>query len=419
MGRRMSSLESLAPDQRAVVALVLQQGRSYDDIAALLGIPADAVRARAHAGLDALAPANGLPPEVTGPIADYLLGQQPAGDAEATRGLLAESAPPAHGRPAWASGDVAPTPLPRPRRSRAQRAVGGRCGGGARSDGGARAAAAPRARGGAAAGQAPPASSKLGGALLIAAVIAVVGVVLFLVLRGGDDSGGEQEASATPAATRRRPPPRSRRSPTRSRCAGRGRQGQGHDDRVPAGRAAPVRHPGPGPAASRDTAAYAVWLTGPGGKARRLGFTNPVGEDGALGIQGPSEKDLAAFPALRDVRERRRVAGDLGDRQAAAQRGALRQAARRPRAATDGTARHVDAARAGSGAGRVSNDAGAGSTPPAPGAAGRGADHRVAVAGLRAARRSARSGCRAGTPGMPMAPERPPGGSTPRVVWIA
>ena len=51
------------------------------------------------------------------------------------------------------------------------------------------------------------------------------------------------------------------------------------------------------PPSSQDSS-YAVWLTGPGGKARRLGFTNPVGEDGKLGIQGPSEKDLAEFPKL-------------------------------------------------------------------------------------------------------------------------
>ena len=100
MRARMASLEPLAPDQRAVVSLVLQQGRSYDEIAALLGIPPEAVRARAHAGLAALAPANGLPEEITGPLADYLLGQQPPRDAEATRGLLAESAP-ARG---WAAG---------------------------------------------------------------------------------------------------------------------------------------------------------------------------------------------------------------------------------------------------------------------------------------------------------------------------
>src|SRR5215213_7025734 len=114
MRRRMSPLESLAPDQRAVVALVLQQGRSYDDIAALLGIPVEAVQARAHAGLAALAPVNGLPGDITAPLADYLLGQQPPADAAATRGLMAES-PPAR---AWAAkvagvlADVAREPLP-------------------------------------------------------------------------------------------------------------------------------------------------------------------------------------------------------------------------------------------------------------------------------------------------------------------
>src|SRR5829696_4574462 len=96
----MTSLEPLAPDQRAVVSLVLQQGRSYDEIASVLGIAPDAVRARAHAGLAALAPATALPPEITAPIADYLLGQQSPRDAEATRGLLEESAP-ARG---WADG---------------------------------------------------------------------------------------------------------------------------------------------------------------------------------------------------------------------------------------------------------------------------------------------------------------------------
>ena len=49
---------------------------------------------------------------------------------------------------------------------------------------------------------------------------------------------------------------------------------------------------------SSEGAAYAVWFTGPGDKARRLGFTNPVGADGRLGIQGPSDKDLEDFPKL-------------------------------------------------------------------------------------------------------------------------
>ncbi len=72
---------------------MLQQGRSYEEIAALLGMPADAVSARARAGLAALAREDGLPGEVTGPLADYLLGQQAPADADATRGLLRDSAP--------------------------------------------------------------------------------------------------------------------------------------------------------------------------------------------------------------------------------------------------------------------------------------------------------------------------------------
>ena len=193
----MSPLESLAPDQRAVVALVLQQGRSYDEIAALLGMPADGVRARAHAGLASLARDNGLPGEVTGPLADYLLGQLATADAEATRGLLAESAP----ARAWATDVVGapagrraagaarrsrsrPKPPPRPRPPCPDRAR-------ARS---ARPLRSPRAT------TPPPAASRIGGALLIAGVLAVVAVVLFLVLSGGDDPGDEQ-AAATPTAT--------------------------------------------------------------------------------------------------------------------------------------------------------------------------------------------------------------------------
>ena len=43
----MGSLETLPPDQRAVLDLVLQRGRSYDDIARLLAIDRAAVRGRA------------------------------------------------------------------------------------------------------------------------------------------------------------------------------------------------------------------------------------------------------------------------------------------------------------------------------------------------------------------------------------
>jgi len=296
----MSPLEPLAPDQRAVVALVLQQGRSYDEIAALLGIPADAVRARARAGLAALAPGNGLPSEVTGPLADYLLGQQGDADAEATRGLLAESAP----ARAWAGevagvlGDVAPgalPPVPGPAALSADAAPP------------AGAAPAPRprpAREPAPAVQdgAPPPSSRLGGLLLIASVVAVVAIVLFLVLRGGDDDPGNEQvasgtpapaASATPSATAQ--PQVTDEIPLRATGGGKAKgtmtvylQGE---QLLFALQAQDMPRSG-----ERDS--YAIWLTGPGGKAQRLGFTEPVGADGQLGIQGPGERDLEAFPQL-------------------------------------------------------------------------------------------------------------------------
>ena len=110
----MSPLDALAPDQRAVVSLVLRPDGRYEDVAAVLGIPVPAVRSRAHAGLAALAPGNGLPAEITAPLADYLLGQLSEADAAATHGLMAESAP----ARAWAAGvaqalaPAAPGPLP-------------------------------------------------------------------------------------------------------------------------------------------------------------------------------------------------------------------------------------------------------------------------------------------------------------------
>ena len=84
-------LQALAPDQRAVVQLVLQRERSYAQIAELLSISEDAVRARAHAGLSALAPDVELPADKLGQVADFLLGQQNGKPRQATRRMLRSS----------------------------------------------------------------------------------------------------------------------------------------------------------------------------------------------------------------------------------------------------------------------------------------------------------------------------------------
>src|SRR4051794_41915608 len=96
----MATLDQLPPDQRAVLQLLLKQGKSYGDIAGLLRIEPTAVQARAHDALDALGPDEtaGLTGARQDEIADYLLGQQSASERAATREFLEGSA----GGRAWA-----------------------------------------------------------------------------------------------------------------------------------------------------------------------------------------------------------------------------------------------------------------------------------------------------------------------------
>jgi hypothetical protein len=87
----MASLDSLPADQRAVLQLVLQRGRSYDEIARLLSIDRAAVRQRALTAFDALGPQTGVSDQRRALITDYLLGQLPPKVAEQTRDRLAQS----------------------------------------------------------------------------------------------------------------------------------------------------------------------------------------------------------------------------------------------------------------------------------------------------------------------------------------
>src|SRR3954468_13217333 len=90
----MSGIDDLAPDQRAVLQLLLKQGKAYVELAALLRIEPSAVRERAIAALDELGPREGVPlaPERRAEIADYLLGQQSASERQNTREMLEGSA---------------------------------------------------------------------------------------------------------------------------------------------------------------------------------------------------------------------------------------------------------------------------------------------------------------------------------------
>ncbi|HEX4107714.1 MAG TPA: anti-sigma factor [Solirubrobacteraceae bacterium] len=73
----MPGIDDLSADQRAVISLLVRQGRRYNQVASMLRIDEEAVRGRAHAALGALvSPPNGdLTDERQGLIGDYLLGQ--------------------------------------------------------------------------------------------------------------------------------------------------------------------------------------------------------------------------------------------------------------------------------------------------------------------------------------------------------
>src|ERR1700749_4168814 len=87
----MPSLDNLPGDQRAVLEMVLVRGRSYDEIARLLKLDRAKVRERAQIALDSIGPHTEVAPEHQHRIADYPLGQIPAGEGAEGRDLLADS----------------------------------------------------------------------------------------------------------------------------------------------------------------------------------------------------------------------------------------------------------------------------------------------------------------------------------------
>lgn len=311
----MGSLDSLPADQRAVLQLVLQRGRSYDDIAKLLSIDRAAVRQRALGALDALGPETGVPAESRALITDYLLGQLPPSVSETTRDRLAES--PADR--AWArvvASELTPMatgPLPEiPVEATRSEPVAASVPVAAHDDGDDVAS-----RIGLPGGEPPPErrSSRRGGALVLglAALAVVVAVVLIVVLSGGSSSKPSTQASTTPPTTTAAAgstgtsttgsttsttatkviaqinltPPESS-----SKAAGIAeilQQGTTHGIAIVA--------QGVTPNTKHD--AYAVWLYNSAADAQLLGFVNPgVGSNGRLSTAGALPSGAARFKEL-------------------------------------------------------------------------------------------------------------------------
>ena len=205
----MADLDALAPDQRAVLQLVLGQGRDFDQLAGLLKISPHAVRDRATAGTETLVPPPaGVNASERDAIVAYLLGagSRPRdlsddgrawGDEvrEALKPLARDELPELPGgaaakpapAPKPASRAAAPKPTPTPAAAAA-------------SDDDEESddeSISPR-------GLSRPAAERrslLGGALLLVGIIAIVAVILVKVLGGNDDNKNPKPAAATTPPT--------------------------------------------------------------------------------------------------------------------------------------------------------------------------------------------------------------------------
>jgi hypothetical protein len=274
--RAVVAFERLAPDQRAAVELVLR-GRSYAELGSLLGISEETVRARAHGGLEALAP-DLPPPARAGEVADWLLGQgsEPAGLDAASRRWAETIAAPLRDVdgakvPAlpWVA-DAAPAP---PARTPAT---------------------PPPAT---AATPSPGRTSRLGGAILIgAAVVVIAAVLVFVLTRGGDDNNAAGTGTPAPTAEATGTPQAQAgdivlRGPAGSKAIGLMRLFKANDNTVRFALAAQDVEPNKG----KQT--YSIWFQKKNGSARRLGVAqDPVGSDRTLTTAGPRNEDVSKFP---------------------------------------------------------------------------------------------------------------------------
>jgi hypothetical protein len=212
----MSRLDELPPDQRATLSLLLQQSKSYAQVAAMLGITERAVHDRAHAALALLAPslARELTPEQRQEVGDYLLGAQPIAERLRTRSYIAGSDP----ARAWAGelaaqlAPLAPANLPDVPPPAAP-ATGGadpaprasqttvRPAALVSSAAGAAPASTPQGASAGDAGQSPQRSSRVGGAVLLGVLAAAVIVVVVVLLVGGGGGGSGSKKTTSTSTT--------------------------------------------------------------------------------------------------------------------------------------------------------------------------------------------------------------------------
>jgi hypothetical protein len=195
----MSRLDELAPDQRAALSLLLGQGKSFGELAGMLGIPEQALHDRAHAALAMLAPgrARELTPERRQEIGEYLLGQQrTVAERLATRTFLAGWEP----ARAWA-GDLVSELAPLASRPLPDIPTAAAGAPDAREPDAPAPQPATPAPGGPAVAPSSLPSSRLGGALLLGGLLVAV-IVAVILITGGGSSHAHKSTASTASATK-------------------------------------------------------------------------------------------------------------------------------------------------------------------------------------------------------------------------
>lgn len=343
----MSGLETLPPDQRAVLQLILVQGRGYADLAALLQLDAEAVRARARAAADALAGdvaagADALPAEQRVRVTDYLLGQQEDGERIVTFAELAETdaacrwaqvlrerltafaavelpavpaAVSANGgapkRPPTTSAQPAAAPTAQPA-SNAHGTQPTPAAQPAPRDGEPAPAPEPPPDDRPSGSASPRQLSRPGVAVVLAALVGLVLLLTLVVLDGGEEGGSPSAAAGTTTPSAQPAP----RDPSATPAEQPSLVTQVNLDATPAGGEAVgigiVQRSGRQltiaieaqrlPANGADDI-YAVWLRRPGG-AHFLGFVpRQVGADGSFTVSAELPPRARRFPTVLVTRE--------------------------------------------------------------------------------------------------------------------
>ncbi len=323
----MASLDSLPADQRAVLQLVLQRARSYDQIAGLLSIDRNAVRERALRAVEALGPQTGVSEDRRGVIADYLLGQLEPGTASQARNAIAASP----SERAWArvvASELAPlTTEPLPTITSAPSSIPD---------------ASPPPQPASPASPEPTQqtspeptvpvadsperrSSKLGGIALIALTVVIVAVVAIKLLSSGSSNhprtvpSASATTSAVPAAagsttaaagsttasgsatTPAKVVAQINLTPPQGKTKTAGiaevlKEGANHGIAIVAQNVTPNT--------TRPPTAYAVWLYNSANDSHLLGFVNPgVGSNGRLSTAGGLPANASHFKQLIVTRE--------------------------------------------------------------------------------------------------------------------